>query len=120
MHNQLEKTMPTPLPASSYTDPAVFELDKRKVFYRTWQCVGHVSEVAEPGAFVTYKIVDENILVVRGSDAELRAFSMCADTAVIQSLKAVGDEKHSCVAITAGHMSSTDGFAPRLKLIPKS
>ena len=64
----------SPLPASSYIDPAVFEVDKLKVFYRTWQCVGHVSELAKPGYFLTHPVVDEEILVVRGDDSELRAF----------------------------------------------
>ena len=63
-----------PLPASSYIDPSVFEVDKEKIFYRTWQCVCHVSEVAAPGDYVTYTVVDEEILVVRGRDRELRAF----------------------------------------------
>ena len=63
-----------PLPASSYIDPSVFEVDKEKIFYRTWQCVCHVSEVAAPGDYVTYTVVDEEILVVRGQDRELRAF----------------------------------------------
>ena len=67
------RTQP-PLPASHYIDPVAFETDKQKIFYRSWQRVGHVSEVAEPGAFLTFKVVDEEILVVRGTDGELRAF----------------------------------------------
>lgn len=67
-------TKPTPLSANHYIDPLAFETDKQKIFYRTWQCVGHVSEVAERGAFLTFKVVDEEILVVRGDDSVLRAF----------------------------------------------
>ena len=54
-----------PLAATYYTDPAVFAHDRDNIFYRTWQCVCHLSEVADAGDFVTHSIVDEDIFVVR-------------------------------------------------------
>lgn len=65
---------PSPLAARNYIEPDVFEADKRKIFYRTWQCVGHVCELSEPGEYVTLNVVNEDILVVRGHDNQLRAF----------------------------------------------
>lgn len=64
----------TPLSAHYYTEPAHFEVDKERIFYRTWQCVCHVSEVAEPGDFKTHSVVDEDIFVVRDKDGALRAY----------------------------------------------
>lgn len=68
--------MPTgmPLAASLYTDPSVFERDRDTIFYKTWQCVCHASEVADPGAFITHDIVDESVFVLRGKDGVLRGF----------------------------------------------
>jgi carnitine monooxygenase subunit len=67
-------TREQPLEARFYTDPEVFERDRERIFHRTWQCVGHVSEVSEPGDYISLPIVDENVFVIRGDDGALRAF----------------------------------------------
>ena len=63
------------IPAHLYTDPEALEEEKRKVFGRTWQLVGHTEQVAEPGQYFTTTIADEPLIVARGADATLRAFS---------------------------------------------
>jgi choline monooxygenase len=63
------------LPSRWYTDPAVLDEEKAKVFSRTWQLVGRAEQVAEPGQFFTATIGDEAIIVARGVDQQLRAFS---------------------------------------------
>ncbi|OLE55640.1 MAG: (2Fe-2S)-binding protein [Acidobacteria bacterium 13_1_20CM_3_53_8] len=63
------------IPARLYTDPEALEEEKRKVFGRTWQLVGHTEQVAEPGQYFTTTIADEPLIVARGADATLRAFS---------------------------------------------
>lgn len=62
------------LPARYYTDPAIFEREKERIFLRSWLYVGHESQVAEPGAFLTYDIYDQGVAIVRGHDGTLRAF----------------------------------------------
>lgn len=62
------------LPGRYYTDPAIFEEEKRAIFYRTWQCLGHVSMLPEKGSYFTASIVDQEIAVTRGDDGEIRAF----------------------------------------------
>ena len=37
------------LPGLLYTDAGVFAAEKEKIFARTWQVVGHASQVREPG-----------------------------------------------------------------------
>jgi len=64
----------SPLAARYYTEPRWYESDKENIFYRTWQCVCHVSEVAQPGAFATLRIADENVFVIRNDDGALQAF----------------------------------------------
>ncbi|MCP4767601.1 MAG: aromatic ring-hydroxylating dioxygenase subunit alpha [Gammaproteobacteria bacterium] len=63
-----------PLAAKYYTDPACFTQDRDTVFYRSWQCVCHLSEVANSGDFATLAIVDENVFVVRDRHGKLGAF----------------------------------------------
>ena len=35
------------------TDPEIYELEKEKIFGRTWQFLAHESELKEPGDYVT-------------------------------------------------------------------
>ena len=44
------------LPNWMYTDPAVYELEKERIFYRTWQYVGHKTLFQKPGDYVTAQI----------------------------------------------------------------
>jgi len=62
------------LPAWLYTDPDVLEVEKRLIFSKTWQYVGHTSQLQQPGDYFTVEVVDRPIIVVRGQDGQIRAF----------------------------------------------
>jgi len=62
------------LPSYMYTDIEIYELEKEKIFYKTWQYVAHKSLFAEPGDYVTLRICDQHIFVIMGDDSELRGF----------------------------------------------
>ncbi len=62
------------IPSEWYTEPRVFALEKRAVFGRSWQMVGRTSQVAEAGQYLTAKVGDEPVIVVRGTDGRLRGF----------------------------------------------
>jgi choline monooxygenase len=62
------------LSARLYTDPSVFADEKEKIFARTWQVVGHASQVARPGDFFTTELIGEPLVFVRGVDGLLRGF----------------------------------------------
>lgn len=55
-----------------YTDPEIFADEMTKIWERGWVYVGHDSEVAEPGDFVTRRIGRQPIIMVRGADGEVR------------------------------------------------
>jgi len=63
------------LPGVAYTDPLLHEQELAEVFGRAWILVGHVSELAEPGDYVTADVGREPVVVIRGHDGELRALS---------------------------------------------
>lgn len=63
------------LPAWTYDDPDFFEAEKAKVFAASWQVVCHESDVAEPGCWHALDYLKESVLVVRGEDRALRAFT---------------------------------------------
>jgi choline monooxygenase len=74
----MEETRPlaraSTLPARLYVEPSVLELEKERIFARTWQLVARTEELARPGDFVPATIMDEPIVLARGLDGELRGF----------------------------------------------
>jgi len=62
------------IPASWYVDPRIFDLERQTVFARTWQMVGSVDQVRNPGEYITCDVADNPLLVIRGNDGVLRAF----------------------------------------------
>jgi len=57
-----------------YTDPAVFERECAAIFRSSWQLIGPVSRLSEPGDYVAIEIAGAKIVAVRGKDGVLRAF----------------------------------------------
>ena len=62
------------LPWSWYTDPAVLQLERERIFRRSWQYVGHLGDVPEPGSFAATAVGDVPVVLVRDRDDTLRAF----------------------------------------------
>lgn len=62
------------LPAEYYLSPEIFEIEKEKIFYKTWQYVAHESMLPDSGDYICFDICDESIFVIRSSDNKLRAF----------------------------------------------
>lgn len=62
------------LPSRQYTDPSVFAAETEKIFSRTWQVVGHGSQVVNPGDYFTMELVGEPLVIARGLDGTLRGF----------------------------------------------
>src|SRR5215216_5953640 len=57
-----------------YLEPEIVRLEQQAIFERTWQLAGHVSDLREPGSYMTADVVDQPVLVVRDDDGEIRAF----------------------------------------------
>ena len=51
-----------------YTDPVIFELELKNIFYRTWVYIGHESEVPKKGDFRLRTIGRQPAIMVRGKD----------------------------------------------------
>ena len=62
------------LPATLYFSPQTFEQEKTKLFAATWQVVGHVRQVEQPGDYFTFDLMGEPLVIVRGDDGVLRCF----------------------------------------------
>jgi Rieske 2Fe-2S family protein len=69
----LTQTIPA-LPASYYYDPAHYQRELIRIWYRNWIYVCRSSAITEPRSFRTLELGDQSILVVRGDDRIVRAF----------------------------------------------
>jgi glycine betaine catabolism A len=63
------------LPRAAYTDPVIFDWERRHFFGGGWSCVGFSSQLAEPGDTRAESVGSGSVLLVRGEDRELRAFA---------------------------------------------
>jgi len=62
------------LPAWTYRSEALFELEKEKVFLTHWQIAGHQNDLPAPGDWLTFDILGERAVIMRGADNKVRAF----------------------------------------------
>lgn len=62
------------LPARYYTAPDVFGRVKENLFFRSWQFACHSSRIPEPGDYLAFSILDQDLFVIRGRDGEIRCF----------------------------------------------
>ena len=63
------------LPSWTYSDPEYFEIEMARLMRPSWQIVCHANDLAKPGEWRTLAFLGESIIVVRGKDGEVRAFT---------------------------------------------
>jgi Rieske 2Fe-2S family protein len=75
------------LPGRAYHDPAIADFERTEWFRRDWVIVGREADAEAPGTYFLATVADDPLIVVRGRDAELRAFhNVCRHrgTAVVE------------------------------------
>ena len=103
------------IPAPYYTDARIAELENRAVFGGSWQVAARLDQLREPGSFVTTVIASEPIVVVRGQDAQLRAFfNVCRHHAAAVATTPEGN----CDALRCPYHGWTYDLAGTLKTTP--
>jgi len=82
MATQLKPVRPAPdplddlsLPGWLYFDSDFFEAEKKAFLRAAPQVVCHESEIRKPGEWRTLEYLGEGVIVIRGDDGEVRAFS---------------------------------------------
>jgi choline monooxygenase len=83
------------IPASWYTNERILELEKQTVFSDSWQLVARLDQLRDSGDYVTTEIAGEPIVVVRGSDHEIRGFfNVCRHHAAAVMTEPEGHAQH--------------------------
>ena len=62
------------LPWSWYFEPEILHREQEAIFRRTWQYVGHLGQVPDPGTYFAGRAGDVPVVVTRAQDGEVRAF----------------------------------------------
>jgi 3-phenylpropionate/trans-cinnamate dioxygenase subunit alpha len=56
-----------------FSDPALYQLEKQRVFGRSWLLLGHESQLPRPGSFIRTFMGEESVLVTRDRGGRIRA-----------------------------------------------
>jgi phenylpropionate dioxygenase-like ring-hydroxylating dioxygenase large terminal subunit len=71
---QIPDVGPSRVPASVYTDPERFELERTRVLRDSWFMIGRSAELADPGDYLVWEEFGETVVVSRLEDGGLAAF----------------------------------------------
>jgi choline monooxygenase len=106
------------IPSTWYVDPRILDLERQTVFARSWQLVGRVGQVREPGQYITWELAGAPLLVVRGDDQVLRGFfNVCRHHAAAILTAAEGEARnlrcpyHGWTYSLEGELRGTPDFA---------
>lgn len=85
------------LPGYLYSDPRVLEEERRRIFYKSWQLAGHVSEVVDTGDYVTVDVAGQSVFVIREKSGKLSAFFNVCQHRAHELLHGSGNVKSAIV-----------------------
>jgi choline monooxygenase len=115
-------TSPT-LPSRYYTDEDIYRAEMRQIHRRSWCYVGHVSDVARPGMYLTDTVGEQPILIVRGHDNEVRAFYNVCQHRGHELLTGAGELKNKGLSCPYHawlyRLDGTLAAAPMTELVPE-
>jgi len=110
------------MPRKMYQSESILELEKEKIFKDEWICIGRTQDIPNVGDYLTWKILDEPVLVVRRPDGEVAAYSNTCRHRMMLLLEGKGTCKRivcpyhawtydlSGQLIGAPYMNKTDDF----------
>jgi len=111
------------LPWWTYFNNELLELEKEELFRRTWQLLGHVNDLPEPGDFLTLDLVGERAIAIRGADGAVRCFhNVCRHRGSRVVASAQGTCKGAIVCPFHGWTYNLEGqlkTTPRPRSLPK-
>jgi choline monooxygenase len=102
------------LPATWYTDPAVAERERDRIFRHAWQYVGRAEQLVNPGDYLTASAGEVPVVVVRG-DGGLKAFVNVCRHRRHEVMSGAGNKK----ALQCPYHAWTYDLDGRLKAAPR-
>jgi glycine betaine catabolism A len=103
-------------PGARYTDPAEFAREQEQIFEKLWYNVCRAADLPTPGAFRTFQVGRESVLLTRGRDGAVHAFLNVCRHRGAQLCTQDSGELHR--AIRCGYHAWTYDFDGRLIAAP--
>ncbi|MDH3753623.1 MAG: aromatic ring-hydroxylating dioxygenase subunit alpha [Acidimicrobiia bacterium] len=97
-------------PPVVYTSEEFLAFEREALFDHEWLCVGRTSRASEPGDFFTVDVNGEGVIVARGKDDALRAFSSVCQHRAMQ----IADGEGNCGTFTCPYHRWVYGLDGRL------
>ena len=63
------------LPARVYDDPTIFRLERERIFGRSWLPLCHVSQIENPGEYVSRVLLGEPVIAMRSREGDIKVMS---------------------------------------------
>jgi len=77
-----------------FTEPAILELEKERVFARSWIYAGHESEIPRPDDFRSRRVAGRPLILARGTDGQVRALlNTCTHRGALVCREQMGNAK---------------------------
>ncbi|MGH8197350.1 MAG: aromatic ring-hydroxylating oxygenase subunit alpha [Steroidobacteraceae bacterium] len=61
------------LPRAVYHEPEIYEGEIRRIFLKSWQYVGHASQIPDRGDYFLFEIAGESVILVRDGEGHVNA-----------------------------------------------
>jgi len=107
---------------SVFTDEQYLRRERKTIFANSWLYLGHASEIAQPGDFVTRKLLGERLIMCRDSNGTLRVFfNTCRHRGALVCRERSGNtERFRCIyhAWTYRNSGELIGVAERASFPP--
>lgn len=112
------------LPPAAYTDPAVYEAERERIFQRAWMPLVREEQIPEPGDYRSLTLAGQPVVVVRGRDDRIRVLSRVCLHRAAPVVEGDGNRTHfTCpyhawsygldgVLLRAPLMEGTSAFVP--------
>jgi len=98
-----------------YTDPAIFELELKRIFGTAWIYIGHESQVKNPGDYFATRIGRKPVVLVRDSDRGIQVIhNQCAHRGAL----VVATERGNACEFTCCYHGWTYHLDGRIKWVP--
>lgn len=69
-HAKFEAT----LPRHAYLSERIYQEEIEKIWTKMWLCVGRTEEIPETGDFITAKVGNENLIIIRAQDGSINTY----------------------------------------------
>ena len=122
----------TALSPTFYADPRWYAHEQQNIFRKTWQCVAHIGDLANPGDHVVCEVAGQPLIIVTQSNGSVQAFhNVCRHRAgPLATCNGKGASRLRCLyhgwqygldgqLLTAPEMGEAEGFDRGDIMLPK-